>query len=421
MRYTRHALAWLSVSLALLSACQPMTLVTETPVPTEAGLPTATSTAETVAPTASAFPEATPEATETPAATATPTALPTPEEYVVFSQCAQEYCNDLYISFADVHGKVLKQLGIFQPRPDQIQQYVIFDTVPSPDSRSLATKVFWPVEGGLVGGQYWVDLSRNISATVLPLNDGPVAWAPDSQRFAFASEDGRLYVWNVTTQQSQELTDGQGIGAPPAWSPDGRYLAFACQLTRTSPEHRWANANLCLIQPDGSGLRVVANDVFLQSVFEFEGGRQALDWSPDSQRLVYVSGADQPDIAIVDIETGETHIVAASLGKDVNPDWSPDGSRIAFVSNRNGKDEIFVVDADGKNLVSLTPNAQADSYSPIWSPSGQRLAFLTRIRTFDVAQDNLHIINADGSELVTVGPYLMEFQRRPAWITSLTQ
>ncbi len=418
MRYTLHALAWLSVSLALLSACQPMTLVTETPAPTEAGLPTATSsTAETVAPTASAFPEA----TETPAATATPTALPTPEEYVVFSRCVQEYCHDINIVFADPRGSVLKQLDIFKPEPGPGWGYDIFDTIPSPDGLHLATKVLWELNSGLRGGLYWVDLQTEQVVTIPVESHGPASWSPDSKRFAFMEfGETSLYVWDIATRELHKIfEDPQGV-SPPMWSPDGRYLAFACQLTRASPEHRWANAKLCLIQPDGSGLRVVANDVFLQSVFEFEGDRQYLDWSPDSQWLVYVSDTDQPEISIVNIETGERRLIAASPAKDVNPDWSPDGSHIAFASNRNGKDEIFVVDADGNNLVSLTPNAQADSYSPIWSPSGQRLAFLTRIRTFDIAQDNLHIINADGSELVTVGPYSALFQRRPAWITSLT-
>jgi TolB protein len=32
---------------------------------------------------------------------------------------------------------------------------------------------------------------------------------------------------------------------------------------------------------------------------------------------------------------------------DFLPLWSPDGSRIAFISRRDGRDEIYVMNADG--------------------------------------------------------------------------
>jgi len=37
--------------------------------------------------------------------------------------------------------------------------------------------------------------------------------------------------------------------------------------------------------------------------------------------------------------------------RDQPPTWSPDGHRIAFASNRYGDYEIFVMDADGTNVV----------------------------------------------------------------------
>jgi Tol biopolymer transport system component len=39
-------------------------------------------------------------------------------------------------------------------------------------------------------------------------------------------------------------------------------------------------------------------------------------------------------------------------GRDGNPVWSPDGTRIAFESDRDGTWRIFVMDADGTNVVT---------------------------------------------------------------------
>ena len=53
--------------------------------------------------------------------------------------------------------------------------------------------------------------------------------------------------------------------------------------------------------------------------------------------------------------------------KDRSPVWSPDGSKIAFGSNRDGNDEIYVMNADGSGQVNLT-NSPAFDYAPVWRP-----------------------------------------------------
>src|SRR5947199_241856 len=50
---------------------------------------------------------------------------------------------------------------------------------------------------------------------------------------------------------------------------------------------------------------------------------------------------------------------------DSGPTWSPDGTRIAFWSNRDGKSEIYVMDADGSNVKRLTNNLSDDN-DPVW-------------------------------------------------------
>src|SRR5437899_2932200 len=46
--------------------------------------------------------------------------------------------------------------------------------------------------------------------------------------------------------------------------------------------------------------------------------------------------------------TGKTNLTANSSAVDVSPDWSPDGQKIVFVSRRDsGNREIYVMDADG--------------------------------------------------------------------------
>jgi TolB protein len=94
---------------------------------------------------------------------------------------------------------------------------------------------------------------------------------------------------------------------------------------------------------------------------------------------------------------------SVELGRGWSPAWSPDGTRIAFASTRDGNAEIYVMDADGRNVKRLT-NHPAIDQDPAWSPDGRRIAFTTsrldrgnvgRHRTFlDVA-----VMDADGSNV----------------------
>jgi len=73
---------------------------------------------------------------------------------------------------------------------------------------------------------------------------------------------------------------------------------------------------------------------------------------------------------------------------DGEAQWSPDGKRIAFGSYRDGNREIYVMNADGSKKKHLTKNTAFDR-DPQWSPDGKRIAF---------ASWGIYVMNADGSK-----------------------
>ena len=64
--------------------------------------------------------------------------------------------------------------------------------------------------------------------------------------------------------------------------------------------------------------------------------------------------------------TGQ-HRLTKNAAFDGLSTWSPDGERIAFVSERDQNDEIYVMDADGTNVHRLT-NSDARDALPTWQP-----------------------------------------------------
>ena len=90
------------------------------------------------------------------------------------------------------------------------------------------------------------------------------------------------------------------------------------------------------------------------------------------------------------------------ITEDRGPAWSPDGSRIAFTSQRDGNDEIYVMDADGSNQQRLTNDPAQDWWSS-WSPDGFCIIFVSkRDRNCDV----IWVMDVDGSnqQRLTKGP-----------------
>jgi hypothetical protein len=109
------------------------------------------------------------------------------------------------------------------------------------------------------------------------------------------------------------------------------------------------------------------------------------------------------------IEKAVTIRLTTDPATDFDPAWSPDGTRIAFRSQRDGNDEIYIMNADGTCQINLT-NDPTDDWSPAWSPDGTQIAFA---HFFDGnSYSDIAVINADGTNLKRLTTSSGEY---PAW------
>ena len=90
-------------------------------------------------------------------------------------------------------------------------------------------------------------------------------------------------------------------------------------------------------------------------------------------------------IWIVNAETKQLRQITNVRDGACQPTWSPDGQRLAFISPCNSKKEIyegvgmFLIKADGTGMTPLPASPEGD-FDPAWSPDGNNLAF-TSLRT----------------------------------------
>ena len=82
--------------------------------------------------------------------------------------------------------------------------------------------------------------------------------------------------------------------------------------------------------------------------------------------------------------TFPTNVTNNHPANDTWPSWSPDSQRITFVSNRDGDDDIWAINSDGTGSLQLTNDPAVDS-GPVWSPDGSKIAFWsTRAEDADI-------------------------------------
>ncbi|MGF1528027.1 MAG: Tol-Pal system beta propeller repeat protein TolB [Candidatus Competibacterales bacterium] len=98
-------------------------------------------------------------------------------------------------------------------------------------------------------------------------------------------------------------------------------------------------------------------------------------WSPDGQRLAYVSFEKRrPEVVIQDLYTGNRQTVTSFPGINGAPAWSPDGKRLALTLSKDGDPEIYVYHLTTQALTRITNNAAIDTEAA-WTPDGQHLIF----------------------------------------------
>lgn len=216
--------------------------------------------------------------------------------------------------------------------------------------------------------------------------DTQPTFASEMLRVFFTREaDGRSEIWSMEFDGSDErpvLGGSEGDYRDPALAPDESRLAF----TRAAA----GRSDLLVSDPEGTNVRAVVEGP--------QWRRPA--WSPDGRRLVVVGRrGGVPRLFVVDAAGGEpTELAPASPGAQDHPSWSPDGNRIAFTHGTGSGAEIAVVEVETGAVTVLTDNGAEDT-QPAWGPGGEQIVFVSRRPK---GRDNLWLMDADGGDVVSL-------------------
>ncbi len=289
-----------------------------------------------------------------------------------------------------------------------------------------------------------IDGSDNQRITRTPASENGAVWIDGGKKIAFMSAvDGaqQLWVMNADGTDRKPVSSVENGISGFLFSPDEKHVVMigSIKSVRTAQDiypdlpkatgrviddlmyKHWDEWVTEIPHPlvgdfDGSS---VANVIDIMEGEPFEapmkpfGGSESFAWSPDSEKLVYVSRkktgmeyavSTNSDLYLYNLSDKSTrNLTEGMMGYDTNPCFSPDGTQIAWLSMEHDgyesdKNRIFVMDLASGQKTDLTTDWDYTADAIAWNPNGKSIYFIapkggvTPVFSVNVADKKVSVI-----------------------------
>jgi len=253
-----------------------------------------------------------------------------------------------------------KEIWVMDPDGKNQRQITHFNSTSiepavSPDGSKIAFTSYTRGNPGIF--VFSVDPVRDLRFynQVASVNETP-SFTPDGKQIVYSSSAGhccRIYIANLDGTGFRPITSSQFIDTEPKVNPKtGATVLFSTGRSGTE--------QIYIMTIDGADI---------QRVSEGTGEASNPCWHPNGQALAFAwtrgFAAGKFNIFVMQDPGSHNYVqLTHDEGKNENPSWAPDGTHLAFMSNRNGREQIWTMLADGTQVTQLTHDGL--NYSPAW-------------------------------------------------------
>jgi dipeptidyl aminopeptidase/acylaminoacyl peptidase len=168
-----------------------------------------------------------------------------------------------------------------------------------------------------------------------------------------------LYVFDVESKATTQITSGDFDDSGAVWSPDGKSVAFVSNRT-DEPDNNY-NTDIWVVAADNSD-----QGKTLLQVTKNTGADSSPTWSPDGKSIAHISVTDTdalvyatPHLAVVSSQGGEANVLTKKLDRHMsNPRFSLDGESIYFILEDSGERQLARIPAGGGTVERFIADSQ---------------------------------------------------------------
>src|SRR6266566_2410456 len=162
-----------------------------------------------------------------------------------------------------------------------------------------------------------------------------------------------LYVIDVASKKSAQITSGDFDDSEPAWSPDGKQLAFSSNRSTPDPDRTY-NSDIWVAAADNSD-----KGKHLTQITTNPGPDRSPAWSPDGKWIAFISQTDLKamiyathHLAIAPSSGGEAKVLTLAFDRSIRrPRFSSDGRSIYFIADDDGTENLCRIAVTGGEVM----------------------------------------------------------------------
>ncbi len=178
-----------------------------------------------------------------------------------------------------------------------------------------------------------------------------------------ADGDLELYVSDLVSGKTRQLTNNDLDDNQASWSPDGKWIVYTGRVG--------ADLEVFMISSSGkNSRRLTYND----SGIDFSP-----QWSNDGEKILYITQTKSSySLLELDLKSNKTNMLVTGTLEIKSPKWSPDNRLVSYISIDGKASHLNAINLVSKKITPLTSFVKEQHIDFNWSPNSQDIVFCAR-------------------------------------------